>query len=157
MQTRAEGEDNRSTVKWFRCAFFLWGSYWTSITPSSKAWICCNFLHSIPCSPCGSNKCVPLRPHIWQKALSSGTCSFYPADLLHIQYITRFLALFLKLFGENMPQNRDFIYIEGFKFFDHWSLSLVLWMSNLLLWRNIWPISDVPTLLLENSEPGSGR
>lgn len=95
IQTRTEGEDNRSTIKWFRWAFFLWGSYWTCITLSSKIWICCNFLCSIPCSPFGSNKCVPLRPHIWQKPLSLGTCFFYPADLFAypIHYMLAFSLL----------------------------------------------------------------
>lgn len=126
IQTRTEGEDNRSTIKWFRCAFFLWGSYWTCITPSSKVWICSNFLCSIPCSPFGSNKCVSLRPHIWEKPLSFGTCSFYPADILHMQYTPCSLSLLI-LFGENMPHYRiEIVYYEGFKFFNHWSLSLVL-------------------------------
>lgn len=131
-KSRRGGQQNYYQVIWG--IFFLGGSYWTCITPSSKVWLCCNFLHSIPCSPCGSNKCVPLRPHIWQKALFFGTCSFYPADLLHIQYITCCLALFLKLFGENMPYYRiETLYIfMGLSSLitGAWALSL-LWMSNI--------------------------
>lgn len=134
IQTRTEGEDNRSTIKWFRCAFFLWGSYWTCITPSSKVWICSNFLCSIPCSPFGGNKCVPLRPHIWEKPLSFGTCSFYPADILHIQYTPCSLSLFLILFGENMTHcGIEIVYILrvlSSLISGAWTLSL-LWLSHI--------------------------